>query len=140
SRELSAEIESDSGELSAEIKSDIESIQLLIDKLDFKEPMMAEEYINVDDNVMTGGGLTDEEIVEMVCPSNKEFKEVNNEITVRPIVLVKEVLGDVSNAIEFLINPLEDFTSDVKMILELRKVQSQLWTYYMSKKKQSTID
>ncbi|CAG8761351.1 270_t:CDS:1, partial [Acaulospora morrowiae] len=82
---------------------------------------MAEEYINIDDNVMTGGGLTDEEIVEMVCPSNEEPEEVNNEITVRPIVLVKEVLGGVSNAIEFLINPPEDFTSDVKMILELHK-------------------
>ncbi|CAG8713879.1 16317_t:CDS:2, partial [Acaulospora morrowiae] len=65
SRELSTEIESDSDELSAEIKSDIENVQRLIDKLDFKEPMMAEEYINIDDNVMTEGGLTDEEIVEM---------------------------------------------------------------------------
>ncbi|CAG8659490.1 4865_t:CDS:1, partial [Acaulospora morrowiae] len=72
---------------------------------------------------MTGGGLTDEEIVEMVYPSNEESEELNKKITVRPIVSVKEVLGDISNTIEFLINPSKDFTSDVKMILELRKVQ-----------------
>jgi len=103
--------------------------------------MTAEEYINVDDNVITGGGLTDEEIVEVVCPPDEEPDEEPNEgITIRPAVSVKEALGGVSSAIEFLVNPPEDFASDVKMILELRKVQSQLWAYYMSKKKQSTMD
>ena len=97
----------------------------LIDKLGFEEPLTAEEYINVDDNVMTGGGLTDEEIVEVVCPPDEEpDKEPNERITIRPAVSVKEALGGVSSAIEFLVNPPEDFASDVKMILELRKVQS----------------
>ena len=54
--------------------------------------MTAEEYINVDDNVMTGGGLTDEEIVEVVCPPDEEPEEPNEEITVRPAVSVKETL------------------------------------------------
>ena len=90
---------------------------------------------------MTGGGLTDEEIVEVVCPPDEEPDEEPNEgITIRPAVSVKEALGDVSSAIEFLVNPPEDFASDVKMILELHKVQSQLWAYYTSKKKQSTMD
>ena len=74
---------------------------------------------------MTGGGLTDEEIVEVVCPPDEEPDEEPNEgITIRPAVSVKEALGDVSSAIEFLVNPPEDFASDVKMILELRKVQN----------------
>ncbi|CAG8681009.1 4958_t:CDS:1, partial [Paraglomus brasilianum] len=44
---------------------------------------------------MTGGGLTDEEIVEVVCPPDEEPDEEPNEgITIRPAVSVKEALGD----------------------------------------------
>ncbi|CAG8714484.1 7089_t:CDS:1, partial [Acaulospora morrowiae] len=82
--------------------------------------MTAKEYININDNVITGGGLIDKEIVEIICPPNEESEELNKKITVRPIVSVKEVLG-VSNAIEFLINPSEDFAFNVKIILELCK-------------------
>ena len=49
-------------------------------------------------------------------------------------IKINEALGGVNGAIEFLVNPPGDFASDVKMILELRKVQSQLWAYYMPKK------
>ena len=60
--------------------------------------MTAEEYINVDDNIMTGG-MTDEEIVETVCSSDEEPVEG---IITRPAV---STLGGVSSAIEFLVNP-----------------------------------
>ena len=119
----------------AEIESDTESVQRLIDNLGFEEPITAEEYINVDDNVMTGG-LTDEEIVAVVCPPEEE----SDEGITRPAVSVKEALGGVSSAIEFLVNPPDDFAFDIKMISELHKVQGQLWGYHLSKKKQSTMD
>src|SRR3954453_20532063 len=79
------------------INREIEELDMLISRL-LNSDLDAHEYIHIEDE-MPEGGLTDDEIIDMVLNTNKEGGNVVDEIEITPI-LEKVSPAEVEKAID----------------------------------------
>ena len=56
--------------LELECLRELEEVQVLINKLDFKDPFTAEEFVLYDDSEKTTEMISDEEILKAIQPNN----------------------------------------------------------------------
>jgi hypothetical protein len=57
----------------------LEEVQVLINKLNFKDPFTAEEFVFYDDSEVTTEMISDEEILKVVQLNNQKKEEIEEE-------------------------------------------------------------
>jgi hypothetical protein len=132
-----------SEELNNELFNELYDVQRLIDHLEFENPMAAQDFITVDDNIITEV-FTDEEIIQTVRPTqnNKENDNNDEDDEVEPIqpISVTIALYSLDNILSFLSNPPNEFTVDLKTITTIRSLRSQVSLYNFNNKKQVNLE
>ena len=87
-------------QLELEHLRELKKVQVLIDKLNFEEPFMAEEFVLYDESEITTGMISDEEILKAVQPNNQEKEEVKEESL--PTITYNEVIECYDKVILYL--------------------------------------
>ena len=109
-------------QLELERLRELEEVQVLIDKLNFKEPFTAEEFVLYDESEITTGMISDEEILKAVQPNNQEKEEVEEEPL--PTITHNEVIECYDKVILYLQHQEKIYHSnseDIKFIKKLKK-------------------
>ena len=114
------------------------NLQSSIDRLGWENSILAEQYMNVDEEI-EGRNINDDEIVSMINRSPLEEDEIEKPI-IHPTVSVKSALESLQVLSDFLSNPPAEFTYDKSILFKIRSLKSDLLTYSISKKKQTSID
>ncbi|CAJ0632710.1 15019_t:CDS:2 [Entrophospora sp. SA101] len=118
-----------------------ESSQLehLIDKLPFDDPIMAIDYITIDNEVVEEETvMEDEEIIATVTlTSNNGNQEEEIET---PVVTLTEALRGAEALLNFVTYPPEKFEISTKQISSIRSVRSSILLYKSSLVHQRSID
>ncbi|CAJ0642889.1 4558_t:CDS:2 [Entrophospora sp. SA101] len=118
-----------------------ESSQLehLIDKLPFDDPIMAIDYIMIDNEVVEEETvMEDEEIIATVTlTSNNGNQEEEIET---PVVTLTEALRGAEALLNFVTYPPEKFEISTKQISSIRSVRSSILLYKSSLVHQRSID
>ena len=101
---------------------ELEEVQVLINKLDFKDPFTAEEFVLYDDSEKTTEMISDEEILKAIQPNNQEKEEIEEE----PLLTIthNEVIECYDKVILYLQRQEKNFGSndeDIKVIRKLKK-------------------
>ncbi|CAB4483620.1 unnamed protein product [Rhizophagus irregularis] len=120
----------------SEVEDDIEDLQLLINELPITDLLNMEEYINIDDELITEEELTLEEIVNMVRGQNtaEEHVEEKEDETI--------ITSDALNSIEKLIRYVQqnDLSIDNSDMQNLFKLKKKIISDSKKKQKQDRID
>ena len=66
-------------QLELECLKEIEEVQVLIDKLNFKDPFTAKEFVLYDDSELTTEMISNKEILKAIQPDNLEKEEIKEE-------------------------------------------------------------
>jgi hypothetical protein len=101
---------------------ELEEVQVLINKLDFKDPFTAEEFVLYDDSEKTTEMISDEEILKAIQPNNQEKEEIEEEPL--PTITHNEVIECYDKVILYLQRQEKNFGSndeDLKVIKKLKK-------------------
>ena len=120
------------------IELEMNNLQSSIDSLGWENSILAEQYMNVDEEI-EGRNINDDEIVSMINRSPLEEDEIEKPI-IHPTVSVKSALESLQVLSDFLSNPPAEFTYDKSILFKIRSLKSDLLTYSISKKKQTSID
>ncbi|CAB5315083.1 unnamed protein product [Rhizophagus irregularis] len=103
----------------SEIEDDSEDLQLLINRLPITDPLNMEEYINIDDEIITEEELTSEEIVNIVRGQSAVEKHVEEE---DETVAASGALNSIEKLIRYVRqNDLGIDNSDMQNLLKLKK-------------------
>ena len=108
-------------QLELERLRELEEVQVLITKLDFKDPFTAEEFVFYDDSETTTEMISDEEILKAIQPSNQEKEEIEEESL--PTITHNEVIECYDKVILYL-RQEKNYGSndeDIKFIKKLKK-------------------
>jgi len=101
---------------------ELEEVQVLINKLDFINPLTAEEFVLYDDSEKTTEMISDEEILKAIQPNNQEKEEIEEEPL--PTITHNEVIECYDKVILYLQRQEKNFGSndeDLKVIRKLKK-------------------
>ena len=101
---------------------ELEEVQVLINKFDFKDPFTAEEFVLYDDSEKTTEMISDEEILKAIQPNNQEKEEIEEEPL--PTITHNEVIECYDKVILYLQRQEKNFGSndeDIKVIRKLKK-------------------
>ena len=101
---------------------ELKEVQVLINKLDFKDPFTAEEFVLYDDSEKTTEMISDEEILKAIQPNNQEKEEIEEEPL--PTITHNEVIECYDKVILYLQRQEKNFGSndeDIKVIRKLKK-------------------
>src|SRR5437764_245596 len=101
---------------------ELKEVQVLINKLDFKDPFIAEEFVLYDDSEKTMKMISDEEILKAIQPNNQEKEEIEEEPL--PTITHNEVIECYDKVILYLQRQKKNFSSndeDIKIIRKLKK-------------------
>jgi hypothetical protein len=101
---------------------ELEEVQVLINKLDFINPLTAEEFVLYDDSEKTTEMISDEEILKAIQPNNQEKEEIEEEPL--PTITHNEVIECYDKVILYLQRQEKNFGSnneDLKIIRKLKK-------------------
>ncbi|CAG8660606.1 520_t:CDS:2, partial [Gigaspora rosea] len=117
------------------ITSEIENLIL---HLPLDQPMNAEEYMTVDNNLITNEMPTDEMIIEAV--KNHKCIEPEDEVTTKPIFFI-QALGFMNGILLFLKQqPDGTFNVDDSLIRNLGKLKKEVKLKHITSHRQSTLD
>ncbi len=72
-----AELEDHNANIELEIQrlKELEEVQVLIDKLDFEDPLDADEFVQYDKSKIAREMISDKEIIKAIHPNNQENQE-----------------------------------------------------------------
>jgi hypothetical protein len=114
--------EDDSIQFELDRLREVEEVQVLINKLDFKDPFTAKEFIDYDDeSELPNEMISDEEIIRGILPNETEKEENENPL---PIVSHNDAIESYDKIISYLEQHEEDFSTgsdEIKLIKRLRK-------------------
>lgn len=118
---------------------EISELQNSIDVLNLKDPITAERFIYIDDEVPIQE-LTEEEIVKAVGP-NPEVDNSDEEEEVETIVISdKEALNSLEKVIQYLKSPPDDFTISYQELKSINSLKSKIHKRVQDNTKQLTLD
>ncbi|CAG8684425.1 13868_t:CDS:2, partial [Funneliformis mosseae] len=100
------------------------NIQKLIDRLEFEDPMVAQEFAIIDDNIILET-LTDEDIIQSVQPTQNNNEKNEEIVPIQPISSMT-ALSALDNILSFLTNPPDGFAVELKNLMEIRSLRSQI--------------
>jgi hypothetical protein len=102
---------------------ELDEVQALIDKLNFEDPIDAEEFVYYDNDEITTEMLSNEEILKAVLPDNQE-KEIEEPLDSLPSITHNEVIESYEKVILYL-EQQEDYfdmkKEELKFIKKLKK-------------------
>lgn len=115
-------------------------LQGIIDELMLQDPITAEEFIHIDDEVQIEL-LTDEEIVAAVIsnPENDNLPEENEESEMN-VITNKEALNSLEQVIRYFKNLPNDITINYTELRVLNALRSKINKQIQDNAKQSTLD
>jgi hypothetical protein len=101
---------------------DLEEVQVLIDKLDFDNPLTAEEFVRYDRSEITGEMKSNEEILKAVLPNDQEKEERKEDPL--PAITHSEAIKSYDKVILYLEQQEEVFNAnqeELKLIKKFKK-------------------
>jgi hypothetical protein len=117
----------------------IEEIQHCINQLRMDEPLLATEYICIDDQLPIER-FTDDDIIATVQNEEEYENDSDNEYESQPIISVKVALESVDNLMQFVNDPPSGLVFDRKALSVLRLLKSDISRYQTDGLSQSQID
>lgn len=110
--------------LELERLKELEEVQVLINKLDFEDPFIAEEFVLYNDSERTTEMISDEDILKSIQPNNQEKEEIEEiEDDPLPTITHNEVIECYDKVILYL-RQEKNYGSndeDIKLIKKLKK-------------------
>ena len=97
---------------------------MLIDRLDFENPLTAEEYVQYDDSEITTDMIPDEEILKAVLPNNDNQEKEVEDLDPLPIISHSEAVENFDKVILYLEQQERVFNmknDELKFIKKLKK-------------------
>ena len=121
-----------------EFEEESSQLEHLIDKLPFDDPIMAIDYVTIDNEVVSEETvMEDEEIIATVTlTSNNGNQEEEIET---PVVTLTEALRGAEALLNFVTYPPEKFEISTKQISSIRSVRSNILLYKSSLARQRSI-
>jgi hypothetical protein len=123
--------------LDLERVDELYNIQKLIDRLEFEDLMVAQEFAIIDDNIILET-LTDEDIIQSVQPTQNNNEKNEEIVPIQPISSMT-ALSALDNILSFLINPPDGFAVELKNLMEIRSLRSQVMLHNFNSKKQVSL-
>lgn len=108
-------------EIYREHLKELEEVQVLIDKLDFENPLTSDEFIQCDKSETTTEMISDEEILKAVLPNDQEKEP---EEVPLPKITHNDAIDSYDKVILYLEQQEGDFDAkkeDLKLVKRLRK-------------------
>jgi hypothetical protein len=102
----------------------LKEVQVLINKLDFKDPFTAKEFVFYDDSEVTTEMISDKEILKAVQPNNQEKEEIEEEPL--PIITHNEVIECYDKVILYLQRRKKNYVSNDENIKFIKKLKKKL--------------
>jgi hypothetical protein len=123
-----------------EINEITSELQNMIDALNLQDPIAAEEFIHIDDEIPIGP-LSDEEIIDAVI-SNPEKNDIEDEEPVEIINIItnKEALNSLESVIQYFKNPPDNVIINYTELKVLSTLKSKINRCIQNNAKQSTLD
>jgi hypothetical protein len=106
-------------QLELEHLRELEEVQVLINKLDFKDPFTAKEFVIYDDSEITTEMISDKEILKAVQLNNKKKEEIEEEPL--PIITHNEVIECYNKVILYWEKNYVSNDKNIKFIKKIKK-------------------
>ncbi|CAB4374021.1 unnamed protein product [Rhizophagus irregularis] len=137
----SEESDSEENDLDQEINEITSELQVMIDALNLQDPMAAEEFIRIDDEIPIEP-LSDEDIIDAVIsnPRKNDIEEEEEEPTEINIITNKEVLNSLKRVIQYFKNPPDNVSINYTELKFLSTLKSKINRCIQDNTKQSTLD
>ena len=119
-----------------DIDSTAAEMQQYIDMLEINEPLLAAEFITIDDE-LPFEHLDDDEILATVQEKDKDDEKAAEP---QPNISLKLALESADNLLQFIGNPPEELLFDPKTVSILRLLRSKISRYQIDTLRQSQID
>lgn len=123
-----------------EINKVTSELQNMINALNLQDPIAAEKFIHIDDEIPIGP-LSDEEIIDAVI-SNPEKNDIaeEEEPTEINIITNKEALNSLEKVIQYFKNPPDNISINYTELKVLSALKSKINRCIQGNAKQSTLD
>lgn len=121
---------------------ELDEIQELIDKLDFNDPMLADEYINYDDSEITTDMIPNEEILRVVLPnSNDQDQErEDDDLQSLPVISHSEAIEAYDKVITYLEQQERVFNMKHEELRFIKKLKKEALKQQFISARQTNLD
>jgi hypothetical protein len=115
-------------------------LQDMIDELNLKDPITAEKFIHIDDEIPIEQ-LSDEDILAAVIP-NAENDDAEDDETLEEINVItnREALNSLEKVIKYFKNPPDNITTNYTELRALNTLRSKINRRIQDNAKQITLD
>ena len=113
-------------------------MQHCITQLEMDEPLLATEYICIDDELPIER-FTDDDIIATV-QNDEDEEESDKEYESQPIISLKTALASADSLMRFVYDPPSGFVFDKKALSVLRSLKSEISRYQTDRLTQSQIE
>lgn len=126
-----------------DIDDDINRITLelqgMIDELNLQDPIVAEEFIHIDDEIPIEP-LSDEEIIAAVIsrPEDDDIEEEDESVI--NIITNKEALNSLEKVVQYFKNPPDNISINYTQLKALNTLKSEINKQIQDNAKQTTLD
>ena len=115
-------------------------IQDLINQLPFDDSLLADEYLNIENNIVAGElVMEDEDIIALIQPNLTEINEQQDESFIPEISITDTIVG-VENLLNFLVYPPNDFDVSEDELKCIRTLRKKLLTHKNNSSVQQSLD
>ena len=95
---------------------------------------------NLQENIISihNNELTDEGIINLI--KSKEIESEEEQEPEKPKISIFEAISSLDQIMVFIDNPPDSFTAEIKHIVALKSLKSQISSFHKNSKKQSSLD
>lgn len=120
-------------------EEELEEIQELIDRLDFDNPMTADEYIQYDDSEITTDMISNEEILRAVLPDQDQEKE-DDDLHSLPVIPHSEAIDAYDKVITYLEQQERIFNMKHEELRFIKKLKKEALKQQFISARQTNLD
>ncbi|RGB43471.1 hypothetical protein C1646_749698 [Rhizophagus diaphanus] len=118
---------------------ELEKVQALINELNFKNQINAEEFIHCDDSEITTEMYSNEKILKAVLPNNQE-KEIGESLDLLPSVTHNEVIESYEKVILYLKQQKDYFDMNKKELKYVKKLKKEALKQHFLSARQTNLN
>ena len=118
----------------------MDEIQELIDKLDFDNPLTADEYVQYDDSEITTDMIPNEEILRAVLPNSNNQKKESEELDPLPVIPHSEAIDAYDKVIIYLKQQERIFNMKHEELRFIKKLKKEALKQQFISARQTNLD
>ena len=119
---------------------ELDEIQELIDKLDFDNPLTADEYVQYDDSEITTDMIPNEEILRAVLPNSNDQEKESEDLDPLPVIPHSEAIDAYDKVITYLEQQERVFNMKHEELRFIKKLKKEALKQQFISARQTNLD